>query len=120
MHDMATTIDRYVAVWNEPDPEARRREIEALWRPDALFANAGAEYRGHSEIAAGVTLSHDRWVGTGHVFRSAGLADAHHNVARVVWAMHAPSGGEPVSIGTSFLTFDADGRIVSDHQFIDQ
>ena len=27
-------VDRYVALWNEPDAEVRRRTIEDLWAPD--------------------------------------------------------------------------------------
>ena len=27
-------VDRYVALWNEPDPDVRRHAIRALWAPD--------------------------------------------------------------------------------------
>jgi hypothetical protein len=27
-------VERYVALWNEPDAEARRGTIEDLWAPD--------------------------------------------------------------------------------------
>lgn len=119
MNDTAMALERYVAVWNEPDPAARRREVEALWRPDAVFANASAEYRGHDEIAVGIARSHDRWVGTGHAFRAAGRTDAHHGVVRFAWHMLGPEGDEPVTSGTNFIVFDADERIASDHQFLD-
>jgi hypothetical protein len=110
-------LERYIAVWNNPDPAARRAEIEALWAEDAYFANALYEYRGHDEIAVGVGRSHDKWVGTGHVFRSAGTTASHHGVAKFVWNMFGPDGDEPVAVGTNFIRV-ADGRIVFDYQFV--
>jgi hypothetical protein len=114
------TLDRYVSVWNEPHVERRRALIAELWAPDAVYANAATAYRGHEEIAVGVSRSHDRWVGSGHRFAAAGVAGAHHDVARFVWHMFGPGGGEPVSVGTNFITFDDAGRIVADMQFIDR
>ena len=117
---VAEVIDRYVAVWNEPDATARRHAIERLWREDAVYTNALAQRRGHDAIAAGVTFSHDKWVGTGHAFRC-GRIDEHHNVIRFVWHMYGPSDAEgPVSTGTNFIILDDDGRIAADHQFVDR
>jgi hypothetical protein len=113
-------LDRYVSVWYVPDPERRLVLIAELWAPDATYANASASYRGHEEIAVGVARSHDRWVGSGHRFAAAGVAGAHHDVARFVWHMFGPEGGDPVSVGTNVITFDGLGRIRSDMQFIDR
>jgi hypothetical protein len=32
--DLQRLVDRYVALWNEPDPDARRKMIRELWAPD--------------------------------------------------------------------------------------
>lgn len=120
MFDIDRLLERYVAVWNNPDPDARRAEIDALWADDARYANALSEYHGRDEIATAVTSSHDKWVGTGHVFRSAGATDSHHDTARFVWHMYGPAGADPVSTGTHFIRFTDDGRIVFDCQFIDK
>jgi hypothetical protein len=117
--DIDGILERYVAVWNNPDPVRRRAEIDALWAEDAYFANARFEYRGHDEIAVGIGRSHDAWVGTGHVFRAAGSAADHHGAAKLVWHMFGPDGGAPVSTGTNFIRFTAGGQIASDHQFVD-
>jgi hypothetical protein len=117
--DIERILERYIAVWNNPDPDARRAEIDALWADDAHFANALNEYHGHDEIAVGVGRSHDKWVGTGHVFRSAGTTASHHGAAKFVWHMFGPDGGAPVAVGTNFIGFTADGRIAFDYQFID-
>ena len=58
-------IERYVELWNEPDPSARRATIEQIWPPN------GANYT--QSMAA---------------------------------------------VGLESLVLDADGRIVSDHQFL--
>ena len=119
--DLTDFVDRYVAVWNEPDPARRRLEVEALWCDDAVYTNAVAEYRGHDAIVGGITASHDRWVGTGHSFRAGGRTDVHHNIVRFVWNMFAPGDERtPISIGTNFIVLDDRGRIAADHQFLDE
>jgi hypothetical protein len=121
--DMTNTEElliRYLAVWNDTDPAHRRAEIDRLWSAKAVYANALSEYRGHEQIAHGITRSHDAWVGTGHKFVSAGIAATHHNTARFVWHMFGPDGGDSVSIGTNFITFSEDGLIAGDYQFLDK
>ena len=66
--DIGTLLDEYIAVWHDTDPERRRAEIERLWAPDAVYANGESIYRGHAQIAAGITKSHDAWVATGNSF----------------------------------------------------
>jgi hypothetical protein len=39
-------VERYAAVWNEPDRERRRRSIAELWAED------GAHFTPHSRSAA--------------------------------------------------------------------
>ena len=36
MTDAESFADRYVAVWNEPDPEERRARIAAMWIEDGV------------------------------------------------------------------------------------
>ena len=35
MTDIATFVDRYINIWNEPDPDRRRLTIRELWHEDA-------------------------------------------------------------------------------------
>ena len=46
----ARIIDRYVAVWSEPDAEARRAAIGSLWEPDGVEYVEGIQFRGHQEL----------------------------------------------------------------------
>jgi SnoaL-like domain len=119
-NDFEHLTDKYITVWNETSPEQRRALVGDLWTDDAVYANSFSEFRGHEEIATGITRSHDKWVGSGHTFASAGPPDSHHNVVRFVWHMYGSDSVTPVSIGTNFMMFNDDGRIVSDFQYIDQ
>lgn len=46
-NDAATKIegvaDRYIAVWNEPDADARRRAVANLWTEDGAFKGKGKD-----------------------------------------------------------------------------
>ena len=112
--------DRYVAVWNETDPDKRRTAIAEIWAVDGRYCNGRAVYVGHEGVQAAVTASHDKWVGKGYVFRSGGNAEGHHNGVRFGWDMIPAAGGEVVSIGSEFVIVDEDGRIRYDYQFIDK
>ena len=120
MTDFNEFADRYVATWNEPDVDLRRRAIAEIWAPDGRYCNGRAEYAGHEAIQTAVTTSHDRWVGKGYVFRSRKNAEGHHNGVRFSWEMVSAAGGDVVSIGSEFVILDDDGRIRHDYQFIDK
>jgi hypothetical protein len=120
MTDFNELADRYVATWNEPDVDLRRRSIAEIWAPDGRYCNGRAEYAGHVAIQPAVTTSHVRWVGSGYVFRSRKNAEGHHNGVRFSWEMVPAAGGDVVSIGSEFVILDDDGRIRHDYQFIDR
>jgi len=99
-------IHSYVASWNETDPAKRDVTIEKTWSPDGIYRNATAEFEGYDGIARAVTAAHDAFVANGFVFTLANV-DTNH-------------GGTPDSIGTHVAVVGTDGRLVSDHQFIDK
>lgn len=126
--------DRYVAVWNEPSPQARRAAVGELWTEDGvhllqppadavkaaenLDLTAVFQARGHDELTARVDRAYEEFVAPGTmVFRRRGDVARVHDVVRLSW--DAVSGGEVVGGGTDFLVLDADGRIRADYQFID-
>jgi hypothetical protein len=93
--------------------------IETTWSPDGIYRNATAEFEGYAGIARAVTAAHDAFVATGFVFTLANV-DTNHDAVRYRWEMLPASGGEPDSIGTHVAVVGTDGRLVSDHQFIDK
>lgn len=65
--DVNTTefVDRYLQVWNEPDPDARRQLVRDLWAADAVEYTDANEYRGHEALEARVTKAHTQFVEEG-------------------------------------------------------
>ncbi|MEE4599336.1 nuclear transport factor 2 family protein [Streptomyces sp. DSM 41524] len=113
-------VERYVAVWNEGDPALRRKGVSEIWADDAVYANQGAEFRGHAGIEAAVTEAYEQFVKNGeYVFKTAKV-DENHEAVRFTWDMVPTAGGEPASIGTQLFLVGEDGRIVHDYQFIDK
>ena len=119
MTSIDETIRSYVASWNESDPAKRELTIEKTWSPDGIYRNATTEFDGHLGVARAVTAAHDAFVANGFVFTLASV-DTNHDAVRYRWEMLPAGGGEPDSIGTHISVVGTDGRLVSDHQFIDK
>ena len=118
-----TSIDKmissYVASWNESDPAKRDQTIRETWSPDGTYRNTTAVFDGYDGIARAVTAAHDAFVANGFVFTLANV-DTNHDAVRYRWEMLPANGGTPDSIGTHVAVVGTDGRLVSDHQFIDK
>jgi nuclear transport factor 2 (NTF2) superfamily protein len=112
-------IRSYVASWNESDPGKRELTIEQTWSSDGVYRNVTTEFEGYDGIARAVTAAHDAFVANGYVFTVANV-DTNHDAVRYRWEMLPANGGEPDSIGTHVAVVGSDGRLVSDHQFIDK
>ena len=112
-------IERYVELWNEPDAASRRMTIEALWQPDGANYTQSMAAIGYDALEARVASAYESFVGSGpYRFRAAGPAVEHHDAVKVQWEMVNTADGTVASVGLEFLVLGADGRIVSDHQFI--
>jgi hypothetical protein len=128
--------DRYLALWNEPDADRRRRMIAELWTEDgrhflqppheirAIAAQPGIgmtailEARGYEEIAARAASSYEHWVGSeGFSFRGRDDADQLGDVVKFHWEA-VNKDGEVLGVGLNFLVLAADGRIERDYVFV--
>jgi len=118
--DVAGIVDRYVAMWNEPDIDKRRLAIVELWAPDAQHLAKRHDCRGYAMIEDRVTRSYDASVAPGiNIFRHAGNIDAHHNIVRFNWHMVRKATNEIAAVGFDMLVLSEDGRIQADYQFND-
>jgi len=133
----AELADRYVALWNEADPDRRRELIAGLWNEEGehllqppeevrrIAAGAGVggsaiiEARGHAEIDARANSAYEHWVATeGWSFRRRDDAERVHDVVKFHW--EAVDGkGEVTGGGLNLLVLDAAGRIERDFTFVD-
>ncbi|WP_250573762.1 hypothetical protein [Nonomuraea sediminis] len=130
--------DRYVALWNEPDPATRSALIRELWAPDGnqvlvdppeeIRAAAAAiafpvpplEVHGYDALEARVTRAYEMFVEPGeHVFEAAGEPSVLlSNVIAIRWSMVSTATREVVGGGLDVVALDGEGRIRTDHQFI--
>src|SRR5262249_49203959 len=55
MNDPQCLADRYVAVWNETDPDRRRRAFAELWRPDGRHYVDTREACGYDALEKRIT-----------------------------------------------------------------
>jgi hypothetical protein len=78
------------------------------------------EARGHEELELRVTRAYEEFIAPGtFVFRSCGDGDRLHDVVTFRWEMVYREGGGVAGVGLEILVLGADGRIVSDYQFIE-
>jgi hypothetical protein len=138
-NDSTDLIERYVAMWNEPDPELRHKAIRELWAPggnqvlhsppqevrDAAtslgFAIPCLEVSGYEALDGRVSRAYEQFVMPGaFVFRHRGEPSRPlSNILTFRWEMLPTSGGAAAGAGLEVLVLDDDGRIASDHQFIE-
>ena len=133
----ADFAEKYVALWNEPDADRRRRMIAELWTADGrhilqppqeireIAAQPGIgltailEARGYEEIEARVASAYEHWVGSeGLSFRGRDDAQRLGDVVKLHWEAIAKD-GELFAVGLHFLVLAADGRIERDYTFIE-
>jgi hypothetical protein len=131
----AELAEKYLALWNEPDADRRRRMIAELWTEDGrhilqppqeirgIAAQPGIgltailEARGYDEIETRVASAYEHWVGSeGLTFRGRD-AERLGDVAKFHWEAVAKD-GELFGVGLNFLVLSADGRIERDYTFV--
>jgi hypothetical protein len=132
----AALAERYVALWNEPDADRRRRIVAELWTEDGrhilqppqevrevaaqpgLGLAAILEARGHEEIGARATSAYEHWVASeGLSFRGRDDAERLGDVVKFHWEAVSKD-GEVFAVGLDFLVLAADGRIERDYTFV--
>jgi SnoaL-like domain len=115
---MQEIIERYLAAWNETDPERRRGLVDALWASDGSYTDPLADAHGPAEIDGLIGAVQQQF--PGFVFTLGGPLDAHHNQARFTWHLGPAGGGEPPVIGFDVAVVNEDGRIRAVHGFLDK
>lgn len=118
MSDFKELADRYIATWNEPDEDARRAAIAALWAEDGTYTDPLASVAGHDGIAAVIGGARAQF--PGFAFRLLGPVDGHHEIGRFSWELVPEAGGESVVEGSDVAVLDGDGRIKGVYGFLDK
>jgi hypothetical protein len=119
MFDAEELVDRYVAVWNETDPERRQSQISALWLPEGRHYVGVREVLGYAALEHRITDSHNKNVrDSGHYFRAVKDARALRDIVVFNWEMLPNAEDKVAAHGFIVLRVDAEGRILVDYQFI--
>ncbi|NJO23553.1 MAG: nuclear transport factor 2 family protein [Sphingomonadales bacterium] len=118
MTDFNKLVDRYIAVWNEPDAKVRSKAIAALWTEGATFTDPLADVEGHEGIGAVIAKAREMFPGC--AFRALPNVDGHHNVARFGWELMPEAGGESIAAGFDVAVLAEDGRVSSILGFLDK
>ncbi|GAA0465212.1 isomerase [Paractinoplanes deccanensis] len=111
MSDFATMVDRYLAVWNESDPAARRAAIDDLFAEDVRYVDPLAAVSGRAALTELIGAVQQQFPGL--KFTTGGLVDGHHDQVRFTWNL-GPAAGFDVA------ELDADGRIRTVLGFLDR
>jgi hypothetical protein len=136
MTDPQALSENYMALWNEPDADRRRRMIAELWTEDGrhilqppqeirevaaqpgIGLTAILEARGYAELEARAASAYEHWVASeGLSFRGRDDADRLGDVVKFHWEAVAKD-DELFAVGLSFLVLAADGRIERDYTFV--
>jgi hypothetical protein len=108
--DITTTVDAYLAMWNEEDPGRRADLIEQAWTTDGSYLDPLLEADGYAALDTMVAAVHAQY--PGHRFRRTSGIDAHHDQVRFGWELAAPDGAVTVA-GVDIGTVAFDGRLRS-------
>jgi hypothetical protein len=117
MSDYTTLAERYIATWNEPDEQARRRAVAELWTDDGRYVDPLVDVAGPDGIAATIGAVQQQFPGL--VFRLAGPVDGHHQQLRFSWELGPAEGAAPIA-GSDVAVTAGDGRLRTVLGFLDR
>jgi hypothetical protein len=113
--------DRYVALWNELDPDCRRERLMSLYEPDALYVFYRRDpLRGWAAILGQLAYTQRIYQPLGYTFRSTHGAYGGRHLVVLGWAMVSTADGELEMSGQDVIVLSGAGRIRADYQFHEQ
>ncbi len=115
--DLHQFAERYLAVYNEADPERRRQGIAELWTEDGVQFTPSREIRGRQALFERISVNYETFVKAQGLLFRAGNVEEHHNAVKLNWEMLPAQGGEVAGAGVLFLLLSDDGRVRLDYQF---
>lgn len=104
------TVDRYCAVWNEPDAARRTDLLSGVWADGATYTDPSVHAPGASELLAHIGKVLAARPGT-RVVRTGNVV-AHHESALFFWHI-ARADGTVSPEGLDIAEFTPDGRRIT-------
>lgn len=112
--DIAT---RYIASWNETDPDARRNALEELWAGDGRYSDPLADVQGIVDIDATISAVQGQF--PSFRFRLVGPVDGHGSQCRFAWEL-GPEGQEAPVAGFDVAVLTTEGKVQTVLGFLDR
>jgi hypothetical protein len=106
--EVARLVDRYFALWAEPDASLRSRELEAVATAGVIFRDKFGSTRGRDELNTHIGACQTYLPGLG--LRPEGSVRQCQGTAIVDWTASGPS-GEARGRGSNVFDLAPDGRI---------
>ncbi|MDH6120764.1 nuclear transport factor 2 family protein [Kitasatospora sp. GAS204B] len=117
--DVDQIVERYTAVWSEPDAAVRERAVAELWASDGVEFVEGVQFRGHAGLVDRVAEAYGLLVAPGeyHVTDDDHVTVHGDVVMFTIQLTYAkgPQVGEVAWAARVFLVLDEDGRIRQDY-----
>jgi hypothetical protein len=117
MTEVATTVETYIAAWNERDAQQRRALLAQTFTEDADYLDPlmhGEGQQGIDQMIAGAQQQYPDYR-----FELAGSPDAHNDRVRFSWHLVGNGNGQPVATGYDFGVLAGDGRLCSVTGFLE-
>src|SRR6266511_1691893 len=108
--DPKALVERYMALWNEPDPDARRAIIRQLWAPAGEHVLDPPQELRQGARALGFAAPR---------LELRGYAARLRNLVKFNWELVSRATGEVAAVGLDVLTLDDQGRITVDYVFVE-
>ena len=108
MSDVTSTVDTYLAMWNETDLARRAQLVARAWAGDGRYVDPMLEAEGHEALSAMVTGVQAKF--PNHRFRRVSGVDVHHEELRFGWELTGPDGAVVVA-GLDVGALAPDGRL---------
>jgi uncharacterized protein len=109
---------RYIAVWNEAEPAARRAAVESLWAPDGVEFLHETQFRGYDELHARVGRAYDAFVGTGKYTVTGGDDEtAHDDIVTFTAHLTSPD-GKNAWTARVFILAAPNGQVREDYHVV--
>jgi hypothetical protein len=112
--DVAT---RYIASWNETDPEARRTALEGLWARNGRYSDPLADVQGIDDIDATIAAVQGQY--PSFRFCLVGPVDGHGSQCRFGWEF-GPAGADAPVAGFDVTVLTPEGKIHTVLGFLDR
>ena len=120
-----STVEAYVATWNETDAARRQAGIARAWAASGRYRDPIMASDGPAEIDAMLAAVQARF--PGFVLKRTSKVDSHvaagerpgERYVRFTWSL-GPASGPTVVEGVDFGTLDQDGKLASIVGFIDK